>query len=575
MCKWKSNGSSSSKIRCSMMLQILVAAFFLCTTTHSVLANAGPHQEAAIVTAAPDFSSGAHAIASVDPVDGPRSVLFDLNPTISDLTAAAYGYYFYVLERYQADNVSKYPIDTPTTRLWQCSTLDSGETTSNPHDLIFAGSKKAYLTRYDQTKLWIVNPSASTCSGFKIGEINLLAFADADGIPEMDKGVIVGTKLFITVQRLDQNSGFIPLTAYLAVIDVETDTIIDPGIPNPDNVPGIPLPAKNPSTIQFLPDNGILYVQCAGSFFPQEFTGGIVAVDPDTYSTTLVFDDSATYGNVLDIAILSASKGYFIGYAAYGDNTLYSLNPTTGTVLKSGVAGLSNTGLFGGLNIDKNNMLWAGAEGELIVINSTSDTQNETLNTDLNPLRTAFCTYFTDVPSDYWAFDNIQKLYAGRITTGCAEGLYCTEDYTKRSEMSVFLIRAKRGPAFQPPTAVGIFADVPVDYWAADWIEQLYNDGITQGCDTDPLLYCPEQPVTRADMAVFLLRAEHGADYEPPAPVGIFADVPVDYWAAAWMEELYNEGISTGCAQDPLSYCPEDPVKRSEMAAFLDRTFDL
>jgi hypothetical protein len=59
-----------------------------------------------------------------------------------------------------------------------------------------------------------------------------------------------------------------------------------------------------------------------------------------------------------------------------------------------------------------------------------------------------------------------------------------------------------------PPPATGTrFADVPADYWAARFIEQLAADGITGGCDATH--YCPDQPVTRGQMAVFLATAFH------------------------------------------------------------------
>mgnify|MGYP001026170953 CR=1 FL=1 len=44
-------------------------------------------------------------------------------------------------------------------------------------------------------------------------------------------------------------------------------------------------------------------------------------------------------------------------------------------------------------------------------------------------------------------------------------------------------------------------------YWAIDWIEAIYKFGVTKGCGEDPLIYCPEKKVTRAEMAVFLVRA--------------------------------------------------------------------
>ncbi len=61
------------------------------------------------------------------------------------------------------------------------------------------------------------------------------------------------------------------------------------------------------------------------------------------------------------------------------------------------------------------------------------------------------------------------------------------------------------------------FIDVPLDYSVNSYIERLYNAGITGGCSLVPLMYCPENTVTRAQMAVFLLRGIHGSSYAPPA----------------------------------------------------------
>jgi hypothetical protein len=48
------------------------------------------------------------------------------------------------------------------------------------------------------------------------------------------------------------------------------------------------------------------------------------------------------------------------------------------------------------------------------------------------------------------------------------------------------------------------FTDVPAGYWDAAWIKQLVAEGITTGCGAGA--YCPEAPVTRAQMAVFLVK---------------------------------------------------------------------
>jgi hypothetical protein len=139
--------------------------------------------------------------------------------------------------------------------------------------------------------------------------------------------------------------------------------------------------------------------------------------------------------------------------------------------------------------------------------------------------------------------------------------------------MAIFLLRSKFGGSFTPPPAVGIFTDVPASYWAAAWIEELYRQGVTGGCSTSPLRYCPTSPVTRDQMAVFLLRSKYGSTYSPPAAIGVFQDVPISYWAGSWIERLANEGITGGCSAVPKKYCPLATVTRDQMAVFLTRMF--
>jgi hypothetical protein len=119
--------------------------------------------------------------------------------------------------------------------------------------------------------------------------------------------------------------------------------------------------------------------------------------------------------------------------------------------------------------------------------------------------------------------------------------------------------------------APNIFWDVPPGYWAQSFIQQLYESGITGGCQISPLMYCPDGIVNRAQMAVFLLKSMHGPSYSPP-PVGSstgFSDVAPNYWAAAWIKQLAREGITAGCEGN--KYCPEAAVTRDQMAVFLLR----
>jgi len=198
---------------------------------------------------------------------------------------------------------------------------------------------------------------------------------------------------------------------------------------------------------------------------------------------------------------------------------------------------------------------------------------------------TALGTSFNDVPTTHWAYNYIENMYQigimdiDAIRNQCpASNLFCPGNSVTRAQMAYFLERGMRGSNFQfPQSGNNFFQDVPSNYWDASVIEQLYTDGITSGCTSNPLNFCPETRITRAQMAVLLLRAEHGSSYTPPViPVGGttgFNDVPRTYWAAAWIKQLAVEGITSGCTTNPPNYCPETWTSRDQMAVFLQRTF--
>ena len=179
---------------------------------------------------------------------------------------------------------------------------------------------------------------------------------------------------------------------------------------------------------------------------------------------------------------------------------------------------------------------------------------------------------FGDVPVSDPFYAKIETLLHAGVTAGCSDVAYCPADPITRAQMAVFLLRGKLGFVYAPPAGTGTrFADVPPGAFALDWIEDLADSAITAGCDT--FLYCPDRAVTRAQMAVFLLKARHGSAYAPPPAVGLFADVPVSSNFAPWIEELAVEGITAGCGGG--NYCPDSPNTRAQMAAFLDATFGL
>src|SRR5262249_46362742 len=112
-------------------------------------------------------------------------------------------------------------------------------------------------------------------------------------------------------------------------------------------------------------------------------------------------------------------------------------------------------------------------------------------------------------------------------------------------------------------------ADVPQTHPFYAFIEEMKARSITAGCGGGN--YCPESPVTRGQMAVFIIKAL-GVTPPPPATPH-FADVPTTHPFYGYIEEMLARGITAGCGGG--NYCPESPVTRGQMAVFLVRAFNL
>ena len=184
-------------------------------------------------------------------------------------------------------------------------------------------------------------------------------------------------------------------------------------------------------------------------------------------------------------------------------------------------------------------------------------------------LAAAWFSDFLDVSGAHPFHDYVESVFRHGITAGCGGGNYCPASPVTRAQMAVFLLKAEHGSAYLPPSCAGAFGDVPCPSPFADWIEQLAAEGITAGCGGGD--YCPDSAVTRAQMAVFLLKTEHGQGYAPPACTGQFTDVPCPSLFADWVEQLAAEGVTAGCGGG--NYCPESSNTRGQMAVFLTKTF--
>ena len=146
------------------------------------------------------------------------------------------------------------------------------------------------------------------------------------------------------------------------------------------------------------------------------------------------------------------------------------------------------------------------------------------------------------------------------ITQGCGGTNYCPRGGVTRAEMASFLVRALE----LPPQNTGPFADITNSIHASN-INALAAAGITTGCSANA--YCPDQVVSREQMATFLTRA-----LELTPTQHSFADVGTGTHAQD-IGAIAAAGITTGCG--PGLYCPFDWVTREQMASFLARAFEI
>jgi parallel beta-helix repeat protein len=176
---------------------------------------------------------------------------------------------------------------------------------------------------------------------------------------------------------------------------------------------------------------------------------------------------------------------------------------------------------------------------------------------------------FSDVALSNPFFNDIGKLSAHGITLGCGNGNYCPSAPVTRDQMAAFIIRAL-GDFNPPPPPQQRFTDVPPANIFYAFIDEMASRGITLGCGGSN--YCPSAPVTREQMAAFIIRAL--GDFNPPIPsIQRFDDVLPSNPFFPLIDEMAARGITRGCGGP--NYCPSDAVTREQMAAFLVRAFNL
>ena len=177
---------------------------------------------------------------------------------------------------------------------------------------------------------------------------------------------------------------------------------------------------------------------------------------------------------------------------------------------------------------------------------------------------------FKDMPAGSTAHLEAQLLHQAGITTGCSSSplLFCPSCNLTRAQAVTFVVRAEGLDTSSPP-GTPTFTDVDSSSTYYPYVEAAFAAGITTGCS--PTEFCPNDAVTRGQMAAFLTRARGWALVNPST--ASFTDVPVGHSFYEEVETLKDKCVTTGCSA--TTYCPDDAVSRAHAALFIARAYDL
>ena len=126
----------------------------------------------------------------------------------------------------------------------------------------------------------------------------------------------------------------------------------------------------------------------------------------------------------------------------------------------------------------------------------------------------------------------------------------------------------------QTPQAATAYRDVAPDHYAAEHIGALRDAGMFAGTDCGVGLFCPNAPILRSKMAVWMVRILDDGGEPPPAAGNRFEDVDAEDEWASYIERFAELGVTAGCG-DGSRYCGGEVTSRGQMATFLVRAFNL
>ena len=185
---------------------------------------------------------------------------------------------------------------------------------------------------------------------------------------------------------------------------------------------------------------------------------------------------------------------------------------------------------------------------------------------------------FSDVPSDHWAFAEIEACARAGLLPVFPDGSYRPGYPVTRALLAMVLARALAGEDDRVPEAPGpgSFRDVPADHWAFRYIEYAHAKGIAEGYPGGE--YRPYLNLDRGQMAVLIARAlaKQTGEAEMLArdcDTAPFPDVPPDHPACRHIAYLKARGVTQGYPDGP--YHPEWACTRDQMAVCVARALGL
>lgn len=351
-----------------------------------------------IATASTDYKTSDIAVFGTDS-DYKLTVKEGLFATteVNDIGISTFDNELYREGRSESDNLTKYSLgsDFSADMEWQYSVLgnDSG---ANPYSLIFESANKAYLVRYDSTDLWIVDPSVASSgeAGFKIGEIDLSAYADFDcslGTPRANDALIHDGYLYVLMERLgkrveDECVGYLAeVNSYLAAFDINNANQ-EVNISG-ETLKGIDLNVKNAGNLSLVGD--VIYVS-------GRETGKLVSVNTaNTHDLTVLIFGGNTYPGLHNVTVADSQHGYFSS-GNWPSYSLWHFNPSD---LNQSITEISE--FSGGYitdlehvtltdaNAQYTSLLYVAVQGEnngrIGVVNVTDQTVLESFDLNFNP----------------------------------------------------------------------------------------------------------------------------------------------------------------------------------------------